>query len=165
MLPQQKRIVSRACTRSRERRARADRRRQPNLIRDWRWLFYSRRRRARREEDASRVCLDWFPPQLLVVVLGILVLSAADATLTLRLLDLGLAREANPVMRVLVEQGPALFLNVKLLVTGLCLMFLVAYSNLTVLRGFRIGTITYWIFGCYLGVVVYEAALLLTAPV
>lgn len=160
-MQQQERIQRRSP--ARDRRRAADRRRQPNLFRDWRWLFYSRRRTLRRAEDQAGVCLDWYPARLFLVVMGILLLSATDAALTLRLLDMGVAREANPVMRVLVEHSPALFLNVKMLVTGLCLVFLVAYSNLAVAGGIKIARITYWVFGCYLGVVTYETVLLLIA--
>ncbi|NIR28967.1 MAG: hypothetical protein GWN84_06560 [Gammaproteobacteria bacterium] len=144
------------------RRAVADRRRRPNLFRDWRWLVGSRRRTLRRQEDQTGVCLDWYPPHLFVVAMGILVLNGVDATLTLRLLDMGIAREANPFMRALIEHDPAVFVNVKMLATGLCLFFLVAYSNLAVAGRFKIVRITYGILGCYLALAIYETVLLLT---
>ncbi len=158
---QQQQCIARAAPAANRRVVAADRRRQPNPFRDWRWLCGGRRRTLRRSEDQTGVCLDWYPPHLFAVAVAILVLSGVDATLTLRLLDLGLAQEANPVMRVLIEHDPAVFLNVKMLATGVCLFFLIAYSNMMLAGRFRITRITYGILGCYAAVVIYEISLLL----
>src|SRR5271167_4864690 len=80
-----------------ERRARSDRR-----SRLWWSVWYGslkprRRRPPRRLDDSRYHSLDWYAAHLLAVSIGILVLSAADAFLTLTLLFNG-ADEINPVM-------------------------------------------------------------------
>jgi hypothetical protein len=90
-----------------------------------------RRRAPRRAGDRSRFVPDWHPPSLLYLVIAIMLLSAADAVLTLNLIALG-AREVNPVMAGLVEGDPALFALAKMSLTGLGVTVLVvrAYTPL-----------------------------------
>src|SRR5208337_788104 len=69
-----------------ERRARADRR-----SRIWWSVWYGsfnprRRRPPRRLDDSRYQSLDWYSAHLLAVSIGILVLSASDAFLTLTLI-------------------------------------------------------------------------------
>src|SRR5271163_1580915 len=87
-----------------ERRDRPDRRR-----RLWWSLLYGnfqprRRRPARRFDDWRFHSNDWHSAHLLAVAIGILVLCAFDAFLTVNLLVNG-AEEINPVMAVLLGRG------------------------------------------------------------
>ena len=67
----------------------------------WRTVFFgfthSRRRGARRREDADVIFVDWHHPWLFFLSVGIMLLSCTDAFLTLTLLQRGMI-EANPVM-------------------------------------------------------------------
>lgn len=58
------------------------------------------------------------PELVVLVVLTINLLSAVDGLLTLNALAHG-AREANPIMRALIEQEPVLWIWVKALLVGM----------------------------------------------
>src|SRR4051812_44955409 len=83
-----------------ERRANHDRRRSV-LFALWHGNFARRRHAPRRHTERHVVVTDWFHPQWLAVGIGILLLCAADALLTLTLIAHG-AREINPLMNPLV---------------------------------------------------------------
>lgn len=143
-----------------DRRRCVDRRRRSPLLTDWRYTFRGRRRRHRRTADTHTTCLDWFPPRLLVVALGIFALSAVDAAVTLHLLGRGLVVEANPLMRPLLDWSLALFVHVKVFGTGLALMLLVLLSNLSLFGRIRLELAGWCLLGVYVGLVGYEAVLL-----
>jgi hypothetical protein len=73
--------------------------------------------------------LDWYDPRLFVEVLVVYLLSIADAAFTLVLVSAGIAAEVNPFMRVLLEHDPQVFANLKVALTGACLVFLTACSS------------------------------------
>ncbi len=84
-----------------ERRERSDRRR-----RVWWSVVYGsfrprRRRPPRRLDDSRYQAVDWHAAHLLAVAIGILLLSVADAFMTVTLLSGG-AVEVNPVMAALI---------------------------------------------------------------
>jgi hypothetical protein len=105
------------------------------------------------------VCLDWHPISLWLIALGILTLSAVDAALTLTLMQHG-ASEANPLLRPLIERDKHQFINVKLLLTAVPLVLLVAHSRLVIYRYIRVENILYALFIVYLAVIAYELLLL-----
>src|SRR5271154_3385659 len=91
---------------TRERRHRADRRRRP-----WWSVCYGsfnprRRTPPRRLDDSRFSSLDWYSAHLLAVAIAILLLSTADAFLTLLLLQGG-ASEMNPIMAAFVYRNVA----------------------------------------------------------
>ena len=57
-------------------------------------FLHSRRRGARREDDAEVVFVDWHHPWLFFLAVGIMILSCMDAFFTLMLLQQG--RTAGP---------------------------------------------------------------------
>ena len=120
-------------------------------------LARPRRRAARRASDAHGIIVDWHHPRLLYMTLGILVLSTADAVLTLNLLQLG-ATEINPVMDKLSDVQA--FANAKMAVTGVGLVALVTLSNFRVFRGLRVSRLLDFILLAYLLLVGYELWLL-----
>ncbi len=75
---------------------------------------------------------DWSlsPPAVLLVLLNLL-----DGVFTLAFLQLGVAEEANPLMRAAYEQSPALFMLLKLSVVH------VGVGLLTLCRGTSSGRI------------------------
>ncbi len=142
-----------------DRRA-ADRRRTPYLLSDWRFAFGGRRRRTRRATDADDGHVDWYPASLLLCALAVFALSAIDATLTLRLMQLGLVEEANPFMAPLIGHDVRLFVGAKTLVTGVGVIALVIYSRLRLFRRVPMARIGWYLVVFYTLLVGYEALLL-----
>src|ERR1700676_5682585 len=72
-----------------------------------------RRRPSRRLLEARFHSIDWHDAHLLAVAIGILLLSMADALMTMRLLSVG-ADEVNPIMAAVVDGSAAVFAVVKM---------------------------------------------------
>ncbi len=142
-----------------ERRNRPDRRR-----RLWWSLLYGsfnpRRRRPSRRLDESRFqSLDWHAAHLLAVALGILILNVADAFLTVALISGG-AIEVNPVMAVLVSGSVAVFVTLKMIVTGTSVVLMVFLARYRFMRLVRVDFVLYVIFVAYMTLIVYELQML-----
>lgn len=118
-----------------------------------------RRRGGRRAGDV--VLLDWHEPHLLFMAVAILLLSTADALLTLTLLANG-AAEINPVMNYLLVSQPQLFAAVKMMLTGLGVLILVACARATVFRIVRVSSIMRAFLLGYALLIGYECWLLKT---
>lgn len=145
-----------------ERRSGPDRRGGRTLVSEWRWALRGRRRRHRRLADRDRIYLDWYPSRLLVLALGILLLSALDAGMTLKLVATGLVEEANPLMRALLQSDVRLFVDVKLAVTAIGLLFLVAHFKHRVFQRLPLERLGYWLFALYATLVMTQALMLST---
>ena len=143
-------------------RNRAERRRRHPLLADWRWAYRGRRRNLRRGADSRRAhaILDWYQPSLLFFIVATYVLSGIDAILTLTLLELGVAKEANPFMHFLLAEDVRLFAGVKALITGLGLVWLTAYSNQLVFTRLRVDRVIHALFAIYLLLVIHEIQML-----
>jgi len=130
---------------------RAERRKCHPFLADWRWAYRGRRKSLRRTTDGQRrhAILDWYHPSLLFFILATYVLSGIDAILTVTLLEIGAAEEANPFMHWLLAEDVRLFAGVKALVTGVGLVWLAAYSNQFLFNRFRVDRIVYALFGLY----------------
>lgn len=137
-----------------ERRASADRR--GSL---WWALLYGgfkpRRRGGRRAEDMHRPIVDWHDPLLLFSAFGLLALCACDAALTLALLAHG-AREANPVMELVVDGDMTRFALIKLGLTAGGLVILVAVARFTIFRAFKASVLVHAATLGYMVLVAYE---------
>lgn len=146
-------------------RARNDRRQRHPLLTDWTWSYRGRRRSVRRDTDSHRThaILDWYHPSLFFFIVVTYVLSGIDAILTLTLLELGVAEEANPFMHMLLAKNIHLFAGVKALVTGLGLVCLTAYSNQCLFARLRVDRLIYLLFAVYALLVIYEVSLLRVA--
>lgn len=132
-------------------RLRVERRRCHPFLADWRWAYRGRRKSLRRATDGQggHAILDWYHPSLLFFILATYVLSGIDAILTVTLLELGAAEEANPFMHLLLAEDVRLFAGVKALVTGVGLVWLAAYSNQFLFNTLRVDRIVYALFGIY----------------
>lgn len=117
------------------------------------------RRRSNRRDNEYEGLLDWHEPHLLFLAIMILLLSVADAFLTVTLIARG-AEEANPVMAYLLEQAPRLFAFVKMAFTGTGLIVFVALARARVFRVIRISNIIHWCMLGYVLLILYEAWLL-----
>ena len=148
--------VSRAVT---DKRAEAERREFT-----WRTVLFgflrSRRHAHRRVVDDDVIFLDWHHPWLFFLATGTMLLSCADAFLTLQLIDLGMI-EVNPVMSAVMEQGTVLFTSTKLAMTGFGILVLVFLAKSRFLNRFRTGAFLTIFFSFYACLVCYELVSLL----
>ena len=137
-----------------EQRAVADRRQF-----SWRTVAYgflfSRRRAVRREGDGDVVFLDWHHPWLFFLATGTMVLSCADAFLTIRLIDLGMI-EANPFMKAIMAHGTLAFTSTKLAMTAVGILMLVFLAQARFLNRIRTGLFLTVFFSFYACLVCYE---------
>ena len=137
-----------------EQRAEVDRR-----IFTWRTVLYgfilSRRHAHRRSADDEVIFLDWHHPWLFFLATGIMLLSCADAFLTLKLLNLGMV-EANPIMNAIMQQGTTAFTATKLAMTAVGIFVLVFLAKARFLNRVRAGLFLTMFFSFYACLVCYE---------
>lgn len=137
-----------------EKRAEIDRREF-----SWRTVVFgfarSRRHVHRRLIDDDVVFLDWHHPWLFFLATGTMLLSCADAFLTLQLIDLGMI-EANPVMSAVMAQSTALFTSTKLAMTAFGILVLVFLAKSRFLNRIRTGAFLTVFFSFYACLVCYE---------
>lgn len=138
-----------------------DDRRQHHLKSLFYSLFMRRRRQQRRAEDQQKShYLDLHDPIYMYVAVGILVLSCTDAVFTLTLLSMG-AREANPVMQFFLEINTSTFIAIKVILTILSVIFLVAHRNFWLLkRTIKVETLLFAALVMYLLLINYEIVLM-----
>jgi hypothetical protein len=125
----------------------------------WRTVVYgftlSRRHVHRRSNDTEVIFLDWHHPWLFFLATGTMLLSCADAFLTLLLLELGMI-EANPVMSAVMAQGTMVFTSTKLAMTAFGIFVLVFLAKARFLNRFRTGLFLTTFFSFYACLVCYE---------
>lgn len=146
-------LVGRAHGLRGERRSGADRRR----LTPWtivRGGVTPRRRGGRRDGERDTL-IDWHEPHLLALSLVILLLSVADAFMTLTLLMHG-AEEANPVLAWVLTHEPELFALVKMTLTGGGVVVLVALARARVFNRVRVSSILHWCVAGYVALIGYE---------
>jgi hypothetical protein len=142
-----------------------DRRATPDRRRKVVWAvvygsFNPRRRRPTRRGDDSRYqSVDWHASHLLAVAISILLLSVADAFLTLTLLDAG-AQEINPVMALAVSSNATLFALLKMVMTSVSVVLMVCLARYRFMRLVRVELALYGVFAGYLALIFYELHLL-----
>ena len=130
----------------------------------WRTVVFgftlSRRHTHRRVDDNDVIFLDWHHPWLFFLATGTMLLSCADAFLTLLLLDRGMI-EANPIMGAVMAHGTAVFTSVKLTMTAFGIFVLVFLAKARFLNRFRTGLFLTILFSFYACLVCYELVHLL----
>lgn len=123
--------------------------------------FTPRRRGARRDGERSLSAVDWHHPQWLAVAILTLLLSLADALLTLTLLERG-ASEANPFMQPLVRGSPLAFAIIKIGLTAGGIILLTLLARVRVFGSVPVSLILYMVLLAYAVLVGYEFWLLET---
>jgi hypothetical protein len=108
------------------------------------------------------VVTDWFHPQWLAVGLVVLLLSLADAMLTLTLISHG-ASEVNPLMDPLVRGSGHGFAYWKIGLTAMGVVILTVLARLRV-WGRNVGNVLYVVMAGYIVLVIYELFLLRNIP-
>lgn len=125
----------------------------------WRTVVFgfarSRRHSPRRDVDGEVIFLDWHHPWLFFLATGTMLLSCADAFLTLLLLELGMV-EANPVMGVVMAYGTVAFTSTKLAMTAFGIFVLVFLAKARFLNRLRTGLFLTMFFTFYACLVCYE---------
>ncbi len=121
--------------------------------------FNMRRRGPRRACDASIVSTDWYEPRWMAVAVIILLLSVADALLTLTLVGHG-ALEENPVMAVLVRGSTSGFAAVKIGLTATGVLLLTWVGRVRAFGRVPVGVLLYVVLATYAALVAYELRLL-----
>jgi hypothetical protein len=121
--------------------------------------FRQRRRTPRRDNERHLAALDWHHPQWLAVGLLIVLLSVADAFLTIMLLNLG-ANEANPFMEPLIEGRGGEFGLWKMLLTSGGVILLVLLARMRAFGRIPVAAILYTVLAGYIVLVAYETWLL-----
>ena len=119
------------------------------------------RRRGGRRADEQHLPIDWHEPYLLFLSVMILLLSVADAFLTLTLI-MGGAQEANPLLAFILRDHPDLFAVIKMALTGGGVLVLVAVARSRLFRIMRVGVILQGVFVAYVALIAYEWWLLRT---
>ena len=130
----------------------------------WRTVFYgflrSRRRGSRRQGDGEVLFLDWHHPWLFFLAVGTMLLSVADAAMTLALLERGMF-EANPMMAWIMQFGTAAFVGTKVALTAFGILTLVYLAKARFLDRVRAGLFLTMFFSGYACLVCYEIVQLL----
>jgi len=125
----------------------------------WRTVFYgfirSRRHAYRRTADDDVVFLDWHHPWLFFLSVGTMLLSCADAFLTLQLINLGMI-EVNPFMNAVMAHSTLLFTGTKLSMTAFGILVLVFFAKAQFLNRIRTGALLTVFFSIYACLVCYE---------
>lgn len=141
-------------TRAPDRRVGYDRRRL-----SWRTFVQGsltpRRRGVRRDTEGRHDFVDWHEPQLLFLAVTILLLSVADAFLTLTLITHG-AYEANPLLAVLLDAHPRYFAGAKMALTGGGVVILVVLARARVFGMIRVGALMHACLLGYVSLIAYE---------
>ena len=142
-----------------ERRRGGDRRRV--TVRSFLQGGFTPRRRGGRRADEQHLPIDWHEPYLLFLALTILLLSVADAFLTITLI-MGGAQEANPLLAFILSDHPEWFAAIKMVLTGTGVLTLVAMARSRLFRIMRVGLVLQGIFVAYVALIAYEWWLLRT---
>lgn len=115
--------------------------------------------RGRRSTDRRYAVLDRFDSGMVTLAILLMVLSVMDSVFTLTLISRG-GSEVNPVMNALLQYSVWAFMAVKMLLTAVPAIILVATGNLLLFKRWRARSILAALVGLYLGLICYELALL-----
>ena len=121
--------------------------------------LHPRRRGPRRAGEHTVTSVDWHHPQWLALSILIVVLSCADAILTLMLVEHG-AYEVNPLMAPLVGGSALGFTLVKVGLTAGGVVLLTQLARMRVFGRFSVGALLYTMLAVYGALIFYEYRLL-----
>lgn len=124
-----------------------------------RCLISPRRFNGRRSSDRRFPVLDKFDSGVGFFAVGLMMLSVMDAIFTLTLIANG-GSEVNPIMDWMLQINVVVFVSVKMFLTGIAAVLLVAMNNVLVFKRFRARSILAAAVGLYCGLIVYELGLL-----
>ena len=105
--------------------------------------------------EQQHFLLDWHEPRILYLALAVLLLSCTDALFTLNLLKTG-ANEANAVMASMLDESTHRFLAVKIGLTSVSIVILVAVARVRIFGLVRVELLLQCICAGYLLLIGYE---------
>ncbi len=117
------------------------------------------RKHARRAEDRANYYVDHYNIRWMAVTITIMVLCCLDALFTLNLIQQGIAIEANPFMRGLIEHDLRLFFLTKYVLTVVGVLVLLTHKNFYVFRRVKVGHILLGFLVMYALLIKYELML------
>lgn len=120
------------------------------------YALHGRRSLGRRDTDQAKLFFDRHEAKFLFVSLCILALSSIDALFTLSLIEIGIAREANPVMLWLMQEGTHYFWTGKVVITTLALVIMLALKNYHFMHRIRVSHLLYGTLIMYAVLIKYE---------
>jgi len=138
---------------------RGDDRRQQGLRALVHGSFRPRRRGPRRADERTVSAVDWHHPKWLVIAILIVLLSSADALLTLMLVERG-AYELNPLMAPLVGGSALTFALVKVGLTASGVVLLTQIARMRAFGRVPVGVFLYTLLALYAVLIAYEFSLL-----
>jgi len=112
-----------------EKRTRVDRRQRKTPLFSKYSLTGRRATRRRTEDRLTHFIPDRHSPKSFAVILVIIMLSIADAVLTLELISHG-ASELNPIMAYYLEHGPLVFFWMKYLLTFAAIILILFHEEI-----------------------------------
>ena len=121
--------------------------------------FKPRRFGPRRGGEQALAAIDWYHPWWLLIATLILGLCASDAVLTAVLISRG-AYEVNPLLAPLIGGSGALFVAVKVGLTGMGVVMLTLLARLKAFGRFPVALLLYAVLGGYALLIAYELRLL-----
>lgn len=121
--------------------------------------FRPRRLGPRRAEEHRLGAIDWYHPWWLAIATLILALCASDAALTVVLINRG-AYELNPVLAPLIRGSGALFVAVKVGLTGIGVVLLTLLSRIKAFGRMPVALLLYGVLAGYGLLIAYELYLL-----
>ena len=113
------------------------------------------RRDQRRSNCLAHYKTDWYDTKLFIMALTILLLSVADAAMTMTLLNNG-AVEVNPFMNYLLNHSIHAFVYTKLMLTSICILVLVAHYHSKLFNKLRVDFLLTFTLMVYSSLVLYE---------
>jgi len=120
------------------------------------YALHGRRSLGRRDSDQNKRFFDRHEPRFLFVSLSILLLCGVDALFTLSLIDVGIATEANPIMRWVMEECIHFFWISKLGITVLSLLILLMLKNFYFMSRIKVSHLLYGTLAMYAILIKYE---------
>jgi Domain of unknown function (DUF5658) len=103
--------------------------------------------------------MDWHGAHLWAVSLVILILSVADAFLTVTLISGG-AVEVNPVMAMFIGGNVAVFAGFKIAMTGASILLMVFLARYRFMRVLRVEVMLYAVLTGYIVLMIHELHML-----
>ncbi len=102
--------------------------------------------------------MDRYEAPLLAAAILTVLCSVLDAFLTSKLIEQG-AVELNYLMANLMERDLHTFFQLKIVLTGLSVIFLVVHKNFRLIQWFSVAHLLYAISAMYLALISYESML------
>ncbi|MEE9332536.1 MAG: DUF5658 family protein [Granulosicoccaceae bacterium] len=134
-------------------------RRRYKLYSIWKALIAPRRFEGRRSGDRRFATLDRYDSGLCTMAVLLVLMSITDSLFTLTLIARG-GSEANPFMNYMLQHSIGLFMVVKMVLTAVPAVLLVATHNLMLFDRIRARSILAAMVGMYTGLLLYEVGLL-----